>query len=736
MNKFPSVFLSLTFICTGLLILAISLDRYHQVKENEKSLQLQLETQKLKQKILYIDEILTMSARMAVMTNNPKWEARYLKYVPLLENEIKKAVDLFPEQVSSQRAKHTDVANQRLIEMETKAFALLRKGESERAQALLFGQEYEKQKSVYSQGILHFSKEENKLIRLEELRGLIIYLDEVLTMSARMAASTGDLSWEKRYLKNESRLEDAIREVLDLQKDLVDSEKFPMKVTQEANLKLVKMEKDAFELIREADLNKAQALLFGAEYEEQKGVYQRGMTQLSFHILSTLAKSQEVVRQKQNFRILFLVIMLVILMSCWILLSRILNRWNETVKKEVEEQTRKIQETADALKIEKEKAEVAAKSKSNFLANMSHEIRTPMNGILGASELLLQRHPEKEGEDYELGSIINHSTRSLLTIINDILDFSKIESGKIDLECISFSLERVLEDINVLLKPNAEAKDLLFEIKYPSDSPKYLLGDPTRIRQVLINLINNAIKFTGKGSIIVYVNYKKEHDERYDISISIQDTGIGMTKEQVDKIFNRFSQADNSTSRMFGGTGLGTTISKQLAILMGGDIYVQSEQGVGSTFTLNLKLKETDQQYVEEVPNLRDIERNYAKHILLAEDNLINRKIAVKTLSKLGIEVDTVKDGQEAIDKASEKYDLILMDIQMPNIDGVQATKKLREKGFARPIVAMTANVLKEDEENYKRNGISDLIPKPFKIQEVVIVLDKFFNPSQPRIEG
>jgi len=376
--------------------------------------------------------------------------------------------------------------------------------------------------------------------------------------------------------------------------------------------------------------------------------------------------------------------------------------------------------TEQELRDQREKAEQSRKAKEIFLANMSHEIRTPMNAIIGFSRLLKSVSLTDKQISY-LDAIIS-SSENLLVIINDILDFSKIESGKLSIEKVPFQLETIIEKVIKQIELKSLEKNITIKVIYDPKLPKTIIGDPIRLGQILLNLINNSVKFTSEGRIKIICTASKLDSDNVDVSFKIADTGIGMKKEMLEKVFEDFIQGDDSITRKYGGTGLGLTISKQLIELMGGKISVESELGIGTIFTFTLsfkigaekKIKKKQASIIEE-KNLSGVK------ILLAEDNEFNQMLALSILQSWGADVSVAKNGKEALVKVKKiKFDIILMDIQMPEMDGIQATENIRRKfKLNLPIIALTANALKEDKDKYIQYGINDYISKPFNTNEL-----------------
>jgi len=410
-------------------------------------------------------------------------------------------------------------------------------------------------------------------------------------------------------------------------------------------------------------------------------------------------------------------------------------------KKEIQAQKTELEKNHFALQFQNkrlertlDKAKSADKAKSLFLANMSHEIRTPLNGIIGMAHIIHQE--EKEEKLREKISIIQFSAETLVDLVNDILDFSKIEAGKLEIDLVHFNLYELIKNISSLFDLKAKEKNLKFEYHIDKNVPEYILSDQIRIKQIIINLINNAIKFTNKGGVHLLVKASLQEKAMYKLKFTISDTGIGISEKNQEEIFSSFTQSDASFTRKFGGTGLGLAISKKLARLLKGEIGVESELGKGSDFwfTIVAKVGEKNDNIDlrADVPLIRDLS------ILLAEDNKVNVIVAKQIIINAGHKVLVANNGLEAIELfKKEKFDLILMDIMMPEMDGLTASGLIRmlEKDNnikPTPIIALTANVVKEDQEKYLAAGMNDFISKPIHPK---VLLEKIQHIFLPPIE-
>ncbi len=367
--------------------------------------------------------------------------------------------------------------------------------------------------------------------------------------------------------------------------------------------------------------------------------------------------------------------------------------------------------------------------KSQFLANMSHEIRTPMNGILGMVNLLKSTHMDDKQQD--MLETIRSCGDNLLVVLNDILDYTKLDSDKLEIEEIDFSIREMIGEVESITRVNSIDKYLDVKVEIDESLPDFFCGDVVRIKQILYNFTNNAVKFTSEGSVSLIVKGIALSENEFDLKFCVNDTGIGISEKDIKKLFKDFSQVDASTTRKYGGTGLGLSISKKLANLMNGDISVESELGKGSSFIFNVKLKAG--QEVKKTQNItlekKDVAKDFPHEILVVEDNKVNQKLAKLLLNKLGYEVDIAENGKVAIEMMSlKKYTLVFMDLQMPVMGGLEATKLLIKMYADKcpPIIAMTANAFREDRQQCEEVGMVDFISKPIDSKELLRVVTDY----------
>jgi len=570
-----------------------------------------------------------------------------------------------------------------------------------------------------------------RTIAFEKLAGQIIYLNEVLTSSARLAASTGDARWEKRYLRHVPILDAVISGAI----DTVGATEASSGIIQAeaANQKLFVLEEEAFELVHQERNEEALALLYSDVYELQKALYSDGMRVLMTTLESRLSDNNTTARRNVNSSLIAAMSALVGVILLWFLLARILYRQQAELKVLNNKMTR------------------ANAAKSDFLATMSHEIRTPMNGVLGMAGVLAST--DLSMKQRKLVQTIKQSGEALLSLLNDILDLSKIEAGHVELECVDFDMPYLLDSLDAFWRSQLQAKNLSFSIETAPDMTKIVKGDPTRIRQVLFNLLGNAVKFTKIGGVKIVISEQQLADGDLRMRFAIMDTGIGIDLSAQSKLFKKFAQADASISRSHGGTGLGLAISKQLAELMGGEIGVKSAPGEGSTFWFTIRCERGDESLVDTEHRHDDVgsQEPHVSHrslrILAAEDNHVNQLVLKAILEKTDHHVDMVGNGLEAVAAVMRcSYDVILMDVQMPEMDGVTAAKTIRGmEGAAReiPIIAVTADAMVGDREKYLEAGMTDYISKPINAKKLFDALSNASGvggstdpvPADPEIE-
>ncbi len=759
-------------------------------------------------RILHLDEVLTMSVRMAAATGDKVWIARYQQFEPELDRIIQEATSLVPSGDELKMASATDEANVALVKIEKRSFELVLVGRKEEAWVLLTGSEYERQKKIYADGMTALvQKMETRQQNESETQNLHLksyMIGQGLAVAFFIAMwylvlRSAVAAWRRKAGKLKIMADELQLSEESLRRDEA-RQRALLELSQKTELSAAKISKYAMETSIEltgstigyiAFLNEDESVLtmhywsnaamaqcamihkpivyqvkdtglwgeairrreavitndYAAPNSAKRGTPE-GHVKLTRHMNIPVFDGSKIVAvagvgNKKTDYTQADVTQLTLMME---------GMWRITRRKQVEEDLRRA----------KEEAEAANVAKSLFLANMSHEIRTPMTAILGFAEIMgssiecCTTCPDHKScptrvENKEYIQVIQRNGQHLLGLINDILDLSKIDAGKLEVERVPCSPVQLVEETMSLMRVQAIEKGLTLEARYEFPIPETVLSDPVRIRQILVNLVGNAVKFTDHGQVEIVVRYTLDQTDRTALAFEVKDTGIGMTSEQIGRLFQPFVQADSSTTRQYGGTGLGLVISKKLAEALGGDIQVVSQPDAGSTFTFTMldqlpttarllnnlsemAVRSSNRPHLASPATVRLLGR-----VLLAEDSSVNQKLVSIILHKAGAEVDLADNGRVAVEKAlaalsaETPYDVILMDMQMPEMDGYESTRKLRQSGYQGPIVALTAHAMTGDRDKCLAAGCDDYLAKPVNRLALLLTIARLIGNPEPQ---
>jgi signal transduction histidine kinase/DNA-binding response OmpR family regulator len=579
------------------------------------------------------------------------------------------------------------------------------------------------------------------IFRVQELRGLIVHLDEILTMSARMAVATGDLKWEQRYRSFEGKLDAAIQDAIALVPDAGGG----TKQTDAANVALIEMENSAFGLVRQGQLEASREILFGDEYARQKAIYAGGMQILGGELASSADAALRLQRQRMLVQLFSIAVVILILVVGWLIVFRVLRHWRDELALSHRhlvdlnrDLDRKVMERTASLQRATQEAKQANKAKSEFLANMSHELRTPMNAILGYSEMLIEE-AEDVGQDDFIPDLqkVKQAGNHLLSLINDVLDLAKIESGRMeafgeDLDVGSL-IDQVVSTTQPLMGNNNQ-----FTIERGEQ-----LGtahqDITKLRQSLLNMLSNAAKFTHGGTITLRAAREKADGVDW-LTFSVSDTGIGIPADKLDHVFEAFSQADSSTTRDYGGTGLGLPISRRFCQMLGGDLTVRSKLGEGSVFTMRVPvlLPGVDSEPLVEVSPVTTDTGLQALHaagagrtLLVIDDDPEARDIVERFLRKDGFKVVTAGSGEEGLRLAHKlKPAAITLDVMMPDMDGWSVLRALQADPVLRDIPVIMLTIVDDKSKGYAL-GATGYLTKPVDRNLLHDALARYYTPDE-----
>ncbi len=736
----PTRFLTVAVLLTGTIMIWFGWNTYNSYQVTREIRVRLLRVQELQGVVTHLDEVLTMSARMAAATGDLAWEKRYRHFEPILDKAIKEIIELEPQAYAGEGAAETDAANIKLVEMEHRAFDLVRENRAAQARDVLFSAEYEAQKQIYSQGMakvaVRLKKNAHAMLKSEQQKAFLNTLAVMAALPTLLAAWLFGLRflhrWRDRLSESNRRLDQQAHELIQLNANLDQRVLERTAQLEAANL----AERKQTEILQGV-FDKIPVMVSLHEPTGKVKIVNRefmhvlGWSRDEFHDASQLLdccpdeKSRERISSHWqeasggwlDFRIRNHAGN--ILDTSWASV-RLSDGSTIGIGQNISDRKRNEAELARA----KDVAEAASRAKSDFLANMSHEIRTPMNGIIGMTELALDTDLTPEQRDYL--SLVKDSGESLLTLINDILDFSKIEAGKFDLDLTEFSLDDCVSNTIRAHAPRADQKGLELTYEVLSGVPNSLVGDPTRLRQILNNLLGNALKFTDRGEVVVTVNTETRTDNEACLHFAVSDTGIGIPTEKQQMIFEAFAQADSSMTRKYGGTGLGLTISSRLVGMMGGRLWVESEPGKGSTFhfTAQLGLQKGPAPIKSSIETISLA----GMRTLIVDDNSTNRRI-LDAMLKHWLMIPTLADGGSAgmqamkeAKRRGEPFPLVLLDFQMPDMDGFEVVEQIKKNPdlAGATIMMLTSAGQRGDAARCRALGIAAYLIKPIRQSELL----------------
>lgn len=556
---------------------------------------------------------------------------------------------------------------------------------------------------------------ESQLKTIREAARDIIYYDEVLTMSARMFTYTNNEHWGQRYDAAAASLSEVLNKARGLDPLIAQA----IDNTSESNDKLIAIETKAFQYARQGKNQKAASILLDAVYERLKEDYSEGVEQ-ALTLLRTETE-EHLLRGQQN-RATFFMVLALFLATSFVLLLIFLLRYNKHIDNSFETLYSSLRDNHNQLRQKTTALKTATEAKNRFLANLAHEIRTPLNGVMGNLQLLITMDLSDKAQQVVETSL--SSSKRFSRLFADLLDFSDMEAGSLYLKNNAFELSDIIDEIASTYRKQCNEKGIQFIVQNEHDRDGWQ-GDPDRIQQILTQLIDNAVKFTDVGTITLHVGFT---DDR-QVQFRIIDTGHGMNCQQLDNLFTPFEQGDNSSTRQYGGTGIGMAYVKSLVDLMHGTIQVTSEPGKGTRIQVCLPLNKVEQAQSKKI--LEKGEKLPAETtVLVAEDNKINQLIVEQMLTDAGARVLMVENGIEAIAAINRSYQIVLMDIQMPEMDGIKACERFKLQKPEIPVIALTANALKDDMALYEKTGFDEVLTKPVDKAELISTLNHHLEKS------